>query len=999
MIRLKKRIAALLTALLALAIFASCAGNKPGPAATDNVDPAPTERPTEVPMRDISNDTPLADTLLYANRIANEVQAYNTLPDRTKFTVQNLNAKFEFELAEPEARGISYFGDYYGKPYFTQSMDMYVIDSEGNEWSDRYSGSRGRQNTYRLGYYYTEVHLMDLALGLANAGEMTFSHTADIFSKNGWNANMVEIEAVDNGIKYTVTNPADPYAGRKLDRTVPEEEVDAVRIRLISDVDCSGEIYYFDTESGGFNGNQHTSFSIVGDGKEHWYYVSLPALEGDLAGVRLDANGSVGDVFYITGIEAVRSDTSMDVRTDRVYHVYSDKLHQALRFVAAAPLAGAKEYGLVWKVSKDNIDALQIRDVNGTHNDLSFDSSSVEYVAFHVKDNGVVGIIIPSEDSGTNKVTVVEENGYYVVRQFTDSPKDLKKGKDYTVGNRIYCDKNGTFDAIDGQAYLERHPLTDMAVGETNAKTKFAGYNYLRGCYMFTKKGSDFNTAYAKKNVNKYFTTDVTVNGDSSDRKIYMCFQGADGSLECAALLDENKVLVPVPMEVCKNFHGEIEEPFYEPADPMYGDSIFPLVVKSGKSVKFTELHLYQNWGVFPLKQISSIQFFIGYYHLSTGVTESNCIAPYYVYGKDGWTLPDFRGCSGVMWNSQPQFTSVGIHKWLSYTDADGKKQQSEYTGTEIHSSGPTYADIDYSYVSDCGSYKYTLRHVEFPQNDENRTYYTISVEFLKDLTIDDAREKFTLLHFNSRDNNFSEFLYLGADGNPVTESLPLTEKTSKTYSLNKDSFYYAIYGPKDSTLREKKGTDIMNYALIMRGSDVTVGGKKWDGSFCVRYYFDGGLDNLYLTFDEGKMEFKKGDTMEFDVILLPYGGEVKEAMDHAPVVYEDSVLHPVKITASKGTVIEDTYVPKILAEGNSAEFTVTGSRNRNTVAVYGFDVLSKPKIEVNENGVWKDYVTSVADYDGYAVAMSPDGTYVYSFVYEIGSPSDELTFRISAGK
>jgi hypothetical protein len=134
-------------------------------------------------------------------------------------------------------------------------------------------------------------------------------------------------------------------------------------------------------------------------------------------------------------------------------------------------------------------------------------------------------------------------------------------------------------------------------------------------------------------------------------------------------------------------------------------------------------------------------------------------------------------------------------------------------------------------------------------------------------------------------------------------------------------------------------------------------------------------------------------------VILLPYGGDAKDAMKHAPVVYEDSVLHPVKITASKGTVIEDTYVPKVLADGNSAEFTVTGSRNRNTVVVYGFDVLAKPKIEVNENGEWKEYVTSVADYDGYSVAMSPDGTYAYSFVYEIGSPSDERTFKISAGK
>ena len=90
----KKRIVAFLTSLLALFIFASCTGKKgPEPGATDIIDVTPTERPTEVPMRDISNDTPLADTLLYANRIANEVQAYNTLPNRTKFTVQNSNAR------------------------------------------------------------------------------------------------------------------------------------------------------------------------------------------------------------------------------------------------------------------------------------------------------------------------------------------------------------------------------------------------------------------------------------------------------------------------------------------------------------------------------------------------------------------------------------------------------------------------------------------------------------------------------------------------------------------------------------------------------------------------------------------------------------------------------------------------------------------------------------------------------------------------------------------
>ena len=39
-----------------------------------------------------------------------------------------------------------------------------------------------------------------------------------------------------------------------------------------------------------------------------------------------------------------------------------------------------------------------------------------------------------------------------------------------------------------------------------------------------------------------------------------------------------------------------------------------------------------------------------------------------------------------------------------------------EYTDSYIRSSGNTYVDMDYSYISDCGSFKYVLRHIEFPQ-------------------------------------------------------------------------------------------------------------------------------------------------------------------------------------------------------------------------------------------------------------------------------------------
>lgn len=997
-IRIRRAALAALTALLFCALFFSACNKENGSEGPDDGETSalPTERPTEVPMRDISGDTPLADSLVYASRMANEVQTFFTDPERQNFTLSNSETKFEINLAGKGERGITYFGDYYGNKYFENSMDMYAIDATGAEWSDRYSPSNGRQNTFRLGYYYTEAHIFDLRLGRSSDSDIAVSASRTIEIPDGkYSEHNAAGQYEDGKLIYTVLNFDDPYLGFKLSENVPQDEVNAIRVKIIAAVQTNAQIYYYDTDSKGFNGNQYASFNVTGGGTENTYVIPLDQLNGDLAGIRFDLNGEEGDKFTITCIEAVKTGGTLDIRTDRTYHIYSDKLHQAFRFVANVATDNVKEYGVIWKVAADNVDKLQIRDAGGTHADINgIDSATVEYVAFHIKDNGTVGIIIPSKDSGSERVTVELKDGTYIVRQAADSKKALKKGGDYTIANRLYNDKTDGFDAIDREARLERNPLTNMEIGETSSKTTFAGYNHVKGCYVFTKTGTDFNNAYKEKRRNKYYYSDVTVTGDSEDRKIYLDFRASSGSLECAALLDENKLMVPMPIEVCKNFEGEFEEPFYDPKDKQYGDSIFPLSVKPGETLKFTELHLYQNWGVFPLKQISSIQFFIGYYHMSTGVTESNCIAPYYVYGKDGWTLPDFRGCSGEMWSTQPQFTSVGIHKWLSFTGQDGTTYQSEYTGTNLKSYGPTYADIDYSYISDEGSYKYTLRHVEFPQNDENRTYYTISVEFLKDLTVNDFKNTFTLLQCNSRDNNFRYFAYLDESGNEQSVVLPLEGKKSVTYGLNKGSFYYCIYDAKG-----KSGTDIMNYALILRSAEITVGGKALDARFAVRYSFNGKLDNLALTLDEDKLSFKKGDTMTLNVILLPFGDKTEKGAYHARYVYEDSVLHPVSVTAALGTVIPDTYIPRVEAVGNAAEFTVSGSRNRNTVVVSGFDILARPKIYVKNGSELTEYVYNVEEYDGYQVSLSPDGTYEYSFVYEIADPADSITFRVEVSR
>ena len=149
-----------------------------------------------------------------------------------------------------------------------------------------------------------------------------------------------------------------------------------------------------------------------------------------------------------------------------------------------------------------------------------------------------------------------------------------------------------------------------------------------------------------------------------------------------------------------------------------------PLVIGGNETLRYTVAHLYQNWGNHPLKQISSIQFFAPYYHLSTGCTETNCITSYYVHGKDLQMLPDHRAMSAPLWVGDPQHTYAGNHSYLQYTDADGNYSATEDMVNILDAAGPTYADIELTYLSDDGKIKATYTHMEFPQVDENRAYY-----------------------------------------------------------------------------------------------------------------------------------------------------------------------------------------------------------------------------------------------------------------------------------
>ena len=98
--------------------------------------------------------------------------------------------------------------------------------------------------------------------------------------------------------------------------------------------------------------------------------------------------------------------------------------------------------------------------------------------------------------------------------------------------------------------------------------------------------------------------------------------------------------------------------------------------------------------------------------------------------------------------------------------------------------------------------------------------------------------------------------------------------------------------------------------------------------------------------------------------------------------------------------MVEDAYLPRVEAQDNKAEFTVTGGGSTvYAVRADGFSSYKKPKIQEKINGVWRDYDFQHYGYDGYVTYSDVDGngnmTYSFAFSFEM-TDGNARTFRIS---
>ena len=1003
------------------------------------------------------------------NSMANGVQSYFTDGSRNYFNFTNKNMTMSYARSNALQQQVAYIVNTNGNAYIQNTMDVFIRMTDGSVHYASNSTKSAEANIYRFGYYYYEG-LFEFQNFVPKNFEIDVKDSPKVGRLETFN-HMVERENAKGGaLKFTITDGSDPYITFR-NFSYSSEEVNTVTFTATATSGVSNCTIFIGTDTLPLAQNTSMNIQMYGDGQPHTYSVDLTAISGysgNLTQFRIDPAGVVGDSITISELSFGYADLSnvpADVSINRHFHVYTDKMHQAIQFATTKETTDIAELGMITEIPTDTVAKLLVLDANGEHTSLEgVDWASAYAVAFDIKDAGIFGYILPvHETAGT--ISVTEENGNYVILQ-TRVPTDNKlipsisgevdkngnhthaagvtnNGNDFYISQRIYTDEAHDFEAFLFETYIERNPIAEnqVKIGEESDSGSFGGYDPVRGIYILNigmPLGS-FSGAY--NNPQKNYRVNFTIAaGKQISRNIYIMTAGKGGILECAVLLDADNMMLPIPIEVIKNFSEATgERNLFNIGDPTFSEAIFMLNLEAGEKYEYNILNIYQNWGNYPLKQLSSIPFHCPYYHLSTGVTETNCIVPWYNtagFGRPSNTLPDFRSMSAPFWQTQPQHNSCGTHTWLRYTDSEGGTYLTESTKQTITSYGPTYAELIWENITDDGKIKVTYTHMEMPQTDENRTYYTMEYEFLEDLTINSFKDNFQF--YNVTDNNhtgtYKKLGYLNEQNECVVIDTNQDATIVPEYVLGNQCPYFSLFMMPDWDRGSDSAEGYANLAFLIYNSDFVIGGEAKDYSFLIK----NSKDHVTLTLNEtGTVEFKAGDKITINAILMPWGSQQYEddpanrldkqnATEYTDITYstvledgslymdknvrdvrENTLLDPLTVTSETDEIIESAFLPKVKsADGKTATFTLSGGYNNVTVRVYGFDLLTAPRVEELVGGNWVEYKINSADnpingyyhyYDGYSVQYDGDGTYSYSFV--VTMQDAPRTFRVYADK
>ncbi len=698
-------------------------------------------------------------------------------------------------------------------------------------------------------------------------------------------------------------------------------------------------------------------------------------------GADTDANDGTpvirfGQYYYQNEIRHVNFVNLKILRVSEIYNVLPDSLRVNQRLIVdeTASISDVYIYGNELKLPVSTVASLEIKDSTGTYAGIeNYDKNTVEYVAFDIKEAGVLGLIFAT-DSLYETVEITVEGDYYVIRSYMNI-SSFTKGTVYNVAMQLYNDTTHNFEGVRDACYLERNPITvTTAPGSIMKSTQTPYYNSTTGLYTVPANydGGHNNTP---KDVPAYIN--VIATNDDHERPVYIQLNSDGVAMMATGIVrDGNGKVTAIPAEFCRNFSGD--DAAYE-ADHAYGDIIYPLYMEENESITTMPTVMWNKWGNAPFMQFSSIQYYFMYSHTSLNRSETTCITPSGAGGYGGNIVADFRGVSGDMWqNGNPQYNHGGN---FYFANENNIRWNSRYEGMDVHSSGPNYVDVSFDYIAESRNFKYTLNHKQFPSEDESRNYYTIDITFLKDTDYKDANKNFQILQYYTSMGNYNRMVWLDDEGK---ENVKVPRAT--VVSLNSDGGYFSFYN--------NTSADTMNMAILVKDYSVTMAGEAVDLPIGINVF---GKSSAALVINEKNLSFKAGDRVTFNVVLVPYGNPSQEHYDNVTRLYQNTIVNPLTTTVTKGSLFEDAFMPMVYAENNSAEFTLSGGADNVAVRIDGFTSDKVLEIEEYVNGQWVPFVYySEHGYDGYNIYYNEDNTYGFSYTVPMGTEGKPRQFRVS---
>lgn len=816
----------------------------------------------------------------------------------------------------------------------------------GQRWQPATS-ARARMNVWSASPYYHDCHILDIPLLAAE--DLKPYHAPPgpplrVFDLSRDQAGFSPLHHVafgrapDGALRVTLTGD-DPYLA------LPPVDVQGpvrVVLRLRSATGGGAAVYWASSDEPGISGAKVVTFGVQGDNQWHDYDVTL-ADARRITTLRLDPPGETG-VCDIQRIElrkaAGQSGLPTPARGEMVFHAQPDRL------------------------------AIEVR-VDPTEGRPAPRSVSLALDAAVARAAGPDGRLLATVGAGRSSAVLLGSPGAEIAGRALRLPLTGARPGAWVAL------RPGTDEASADRMASELHPLPDGAASTTNGY--WLGYDPIAGFYVAdvcSNPGAfSFDASY--HNPTRRMRLNLALHNDALPRDLLVKVRTGVGNLEAAVLTDPYGFMLPVAAFVCKNFAGEMEEP----DDTAFGDVYFPMTMAPNATKSFSVEPLIQNWGIWPLKQISSIRFFLIYWHCSTGASETTCWSMDWMPTKNAiFEIPDFRPMSGPFWPTQPQHDCQHWPGWLQYNDTRGRLC---YERTIFDSIAPGMARFTMLFHTSDGAARARVTAMEAPQRDEMRTLVHLRYDWDRPCTIDgDARRSFRWLNMNHFRGRNAWLLWTGPDGKTMQRAVPQKDDfVGLGEPMAREAPFMASEGPN-----ERYGV-----LTLVRRFRARLGGKEFDRP-ALSWAFDEKDNSAWLTVDAQRLELKPGDYLDADVLLMPHGEPTPPGFK-AERERERFGLNPVKITVSVGSKIAD-YPPQVRAVDDVAVFHLEGGHGDLPLVIDGLSGWKAPMLWTN--GVWQDH--QVHGGDGYQVQPDGAGGYRVTFVapHRDGEKFDFVVTRAS---